>query len=410
MKSFVGVMLRDWRWMLLAIFVTAFLLRVAFILTLQDGFYFPDSIEYSNAAVNVLQNGELGENYNRPPGYPIFLAAIYSLFGENIVGIRLVESFISALLAVIIALIGKRIGGDVVGALAGLLWSIYPLGIFIAGLVYPTNLLAMLLACGVLSLLPSSQKELSTQRVFFAGLFWGVATLTIPIVLATLLATAVWLVLVGRTKQLVLALVLLVGAALTVVPWTIRDFYVYGKIVPVEPRVNEHLPRIRSGADDVRDGVILKHPSRFVSHFVGEFLHFWKVYPDRITMDKPGFREQQHEKDGRVVKNTVFTGNLIKAVSILTTGPIFVFAIVGTVAIWFQRQRRGDLLLLWAVILSFAVGYSAFYTKTRHRIPIEPYLVILSAYGLKRCWDLLGVRVLFGTTFRAGRKQSLEIS
>ena len=127
-------------------------------------------------------------------------------------------------------------------------------------------------------------------------------------------------------------------------------------------------------------------------------------------MDKPGFREQQHEKDGRVVKNTVFTGNLIKAVSILTTGPIFVFAIIGTVAIWFQRQRRRDLLLLWAVILSFAVGYSAFYTKTRHRIPIEPYLVILSAYGLKRCWDLLGARVLFGTTFRAGRKQTLEIS
>ena len=383
---------------------------MTFILTLQDGFYFPDSIEYSNAAVNVLQNGELGENYNRPPGYPVFLATIYFLFGENILGIRLVESFISALLAVIIALIGKRIGGDVVGALAGLLWSIYPLGIFIAALVYPTNLVAMLLACGVLFLLPSSQKELSTQRVFLAGLFWGVATLTIPIVLATLSATAVWLILVGRAKRLVLAFVLLVGAALTVVPWTIRDFYVYGKIVPVEPRVIEHLPRIRSGAENVPDRMILEHPSRFVSHFVDEFLHFWKVYPDRITMDKPGFREQQHEKDGRVVKNTVFTGNLIKAVSILTTGPIFVFAIIGTVAIWFQRQRRRDLLLLWAVILSFAVGYSAFYTKTRHRIPIEPYLVILSAYGLKRCWDLLGARVLFGTTFRAGRKQSLEIS
>ena len=151
------------------------------------------------------------------------------------------------------------------------------------------------------------------------------ATLTIPIVLATLSATAVWLILVVRAKRLVLAFVLLVGAALTVVPWTIRNFYVYSRIVPVEPRVVEHLPRIRSGADKASTSVILEHPSRFVSHFVGEFLHFWKVYPDRITMDKPGFREQQHEKDGRVVKNTVFTGNLIKAVSILTTGPIFRF-------------------------------------------------------------------------------------
>jgi 4-amino-4-deoxy-L-arabinose transferase-like glycosyltransferase len=397
MKCFVGVMLRDWRWMLLGIFVTAFLLRVTFTLTLQDGFYFPDSIEYSNAAVNILQNGELGENYHRPPGYPVFLATIYFLFGENILGIRLVESFVSALLAVIIALIGKRIGGDVVGGLAGLLWSIYPLGIFISTLVYPTNLVAMLLACGVLFLLPSSQKELSTQRVFLAGLFWGVATLTIPIVLATLSATAVWLTLVVRAKRLVLAFVLLVGAALTVVPWTIRNFYVYGQIVPVEPRVIEHLPRIRTGAENVPGGMILKHPGLFVSHFVGEFFHFWKLYPDRITMDKPGFREQQHEKDDRVVKSTMFSaGNLIKAVSILTTGPIFVFAIIGTVAICFQRQRRRDLLLLWAVILSFAVGYSAFYTKTRHRIPIEPYIIILSAYGLKRFWDLLASHVFHG--------------
>ena len=126
-------------------------------------------------------------------------------------------------------------------------------------------------------------------------------------------------------------------------------------------------------------------------------------------MDKPGFREKQHDKDGRVVKKTVFTSNLMKVVSILTSGPIFVFAIIGTVAIWFQRQRRRDLLLLWTVILSFAVGYSAFYTKTRYRIPIEPYLVILSAYGLKRFWDLIGARVLVDTSFGTGRKQSLEV-
>ena len=60
MKCFVGVMLRDWRWMLLGIFVTAFLLRVTFTLTLQDGFYFPDSIEYSNAAINILTEWRIG--------------------------------------------------------------------------------------------------------------------------------------------------------------------------------------------------------------------------------------------------------------------------------------------------------------------------------------------------------------
>src|SRR5687767_8928926 len=106
MKSFMGATVGNWRGILLGIFVTAFLLRVTFILTLQDGFYFPDSIDYSNAAVNLITNGELGETYNRAPGYPVLLAAIYLGFGENIVAIRIVESLIGALLAVTIALIG----------------------------------------------------------------------------------------------------------------------------------------------------------------------------------------------------------------------------------------------------------------------------------------------------------------
>jgi hypothetical protein len=40
-------------------------------------------------------------------------------------------------------------------------------------------------------------------------------------------------------------------------------------------------------------------------------------------------------------------------------------------------------------------GYSAFYTKTRYRIPIEPYIVILSAYGIKKTWDLLAARFAY---------------
>ena len=65
---------------------------------------------------------------------------------------------------------------------------------------------------------------------------------------------------------------------------------------------------------------------------------------------------------------------------------------MGTAAMYFLRERRRDLLLLWSVILSFAVGYSAFYAKTRYRIPIEPYIVILSAYGLRHSWLLVAAR------------------
>ena len=76
-----------WYLTLLAIFVAALLVRGVFISTLQDGFYFPDSLEYSEAALNLVTNGAFGEAYQRSPAYPVFLAGLYITFGESILAI-----------------------------------------------------------------------------------------------------------------------------------------------------------------------------------------------------------------------------------------------------------------------------------------------------------------------------------
>jgi 4-amino-4-deoxy-L-arabinose transferase-like glycosyltransferase len=102
-------------------FVLALSVRLAFIFTMQNGFYFGDSVKYSAAAMNLLANGEFGEKYTRSPVYPVFLAGIYALFGEKILAVRIVESVLGAGLAVLIAVLAARIGGAQVGALAGLL-------------------------------------------------------------------------------------------------------------------------------------------------------------------------------------------------------------------------------------------------------------------------------------------------
>ena len=393
MKSLLPSVFGNWGRTLLSMFVLALLIRGGFVLTLQDGFYFPDSIEYSGAALNLLISGDLGIAYNRPPAYPVFLAGIYLFFGESILAVRMVESVIGALLAVIIALIGKRIGGQTVGVIAGILWSIYPLGIFITGILYPTNLLTVLLACGVLCCLPDSQQEFSPKRLFAAGVLWGLGALTIPVVLATIGLIGLWVIYWGRGNRVRLLSLLFLGAALVVLPWVIRDFYVYGRVVLVGPHAIEHLPTMRSADVELQRrkvDAILSYPGEFAARFAGHFLRFWKLYPDRMAMDRPGYRQQWHEKDQRMVKDTIFNANdLINAVGLLSTGALFLFAIVGTLGMCVEQNRWRDLSLLWALILSFAVTYSMFVTRTRYRIPIEPYITILSAYGLKMAWSVL---------------------
>jgi hypothetical protein len=67
-----------WLRVLICIFAVALVVRVVFVLMLQDGFYFPDWINYSRAAESLITKGELGETYRRPPVCPFFLAGIYT--------------------------------------------------------------------------------------------------------------------------------------------------------------------------------------------------------------------------------------------------------------------------------------------------------------------------------------------
>jgi 4-amino-4-deoxy-L-arabinose transferase-like glycosyltransferase len=384
-----------WQRSLLAIFVTALLIRSVFIFTLQNGFYFLDSLEYSQAATNLLAHGTFGEAYDRAPMYPLVLAAIYALFGHHIVAIRLVQAVMGACIAVMIALIAQRIGSKGTGVLAGVLWSVYPLGVFIAGLEYPTSVTTLFLAGTVLCMLPNMQQALGSGRVICSAFLVGAAALAIPNTLAVVLPIALWILYWQSPRRVVLATLFLLGVALTLTPWTIRNLYTYGNIVIVDPRLTQATPRV--GPEGVVTDSLLERRIKFfwgdpvasVARVVREFGHFWELYPTRVTMSHQSRRDMYHEQDPRVVKQTAIGTVWTDILSIMTTGPIFLFALIGTGTLWVQKEQRPALSLLCMTTLSFALGYAFLVGKTRYRIPVEPYVIILSAYGLEQTWSLL---------------------
>jgi 4-amino-4-deoxy-L-arabinose transferase-like glycosyltransferase len=399
-----------WRHRIAAIFVVGLITRGIFIGTLQDGFYFADTVDYSLAAVNLLTDGELGEAYRRAPLYPLFLASIYALFGQTIAAVRAVEAFMGACVAIAIATMGKRIGGEKVGALAGLLWAIYPLAVFIAGLLYPTSLATTLLVWALLCLVPEAPQALAPRRVVLAGLLLGLAALTVSVALVTSLALAPWISYWQPTRRLLFAGLLLLGVMLPVGPWTLRNLYVYQHLVLVEPRLVEQLPSLgrapqhtmgRQKEDKLSS--ILQKPGAFAQHFLKEFSYFWELYPRRVQMNRASVREKLHEDHPRIVKETVFGTSWTSIVSALSVGPTFLFALIGSGAMWCQKGRRRYLSLLCITILSFAITYSCFWGKTRYRIPIEPCLIVLSAYGLCQTWLALAQRRTSGAVLNAQR-------
>jgi 4-amino-4-deoxy-L-arabinose transferase-like glycosyltransferase len=406
-KERSGSYLSRWQWVLITLFVFAFLCRGAFVLTMQEGFYFPDSVNYWAAGVSLLTNGEFGETYRRAPLYPLFLAGIFGLFTPSIFVVRIVEALMGAGLVTLIAIIARRIGGESVGALAGLLWSIYPLGIFIAGLIYPTGVATTLLACAMLCMVRKPDQDLSLRAVVAGGILLGLTALTIPVALVTVVSTALWIIYSQGTGRLFLATCFLCGAALPLVLWTGRNFHVYDRFVIVEPRIVEQLPPIGTAKtdetakkSDEKVKRILERPRAFALHFIEQFGNFWELYPSRIKMNRAGFREKKHAEDPRIVKETVFSTSWTLLVSLLSVAPMFLFALIGTGVMWFRKTSRHHLLLLCGTILSFAIGYSIFWSKLRYRFPIEPYITILTAYGLTQTWLALRRGL--------GRKTSLD--
>ncbi|MBM4079933.1 MAG: hypothetical protein FJ278_09560, partial [Planctomycetes bacterium] len=72
---------------LVALFVAAFLVRAAYVVTLDESLQFADSVGYDALAKNLLAGKGLvfDETHQvvRAPFYPIFLAACYELFGPG---------------------------------------------------------------------------------------------------------------------------------------------------------------------------------------------------------------------------------------------------------------------------------------------------------------------------------------
>jgi hypothetical protein len=64
----------------ICLFLGAFVVRIGFILTLEDRLYWPDEVEFNNIALGLL-NGEGYQSnpYRANPVLPFFLASVYHL-------------------------------------------------------------------------------------------------------------------------------------------------------------------------------------------------------------------------------------------------------------------------------------------------------------------------------------------
>ena len=400
---------------LVLIFLVAFLIRVVFVFTLKDGFYFSDEFEYTVIAGYLVEHGTLPESFDRSPLFPVFLAGLFKLGGENLFYIRIVQATLGAIIALEIALIGKRVGGSGVGIVAGALWAIYPMGVFMSGILYPAILLTSLMTSAVLCLLAKRDSPAYVAWVALAGLLLGAGTLTKPMAFSSIVFVALWLFTQRRSGRLRLLLVsIFLGSALmSLLPWTLHNAVKHGEFVAVEARSLDELvpwaenataptvkgkrgqgqliqakgdstPVAQPSADSKLAGML----TRMAKRYPGEFMSFFELYPTRVGYLVQSERERARKKvSDRIVRYIPFGSDLVMAVSIFSVGPLYLFAVVGMACMWRGREKRRELSLFVLLVMSFALSYAVSWGKIRYRIPVDPYIILLSAWGVVAVWN-----------------------
>jgi len=189
------------------------------------------------------------ERFLWPPAWPFVLRTAFECFGRD--GLFAAKLFsVGVSLAPGLGVIGlaRRLGSARAGVIAGAIWALYlPLAAF-THLLWAEPLFLALFTPGLYFLVAAEQEEhpgRSDRRLFLAGLLLGASLLVkeaptylIPLLVLGLLFSRRGAAFVERFRRAVL---LALAVIAVVLPWSARNFEVYGRVAPVGISIGENV-------------------------------------------------------------------------------------------------------------------------------------------------------------------------
>jgi hypothetical protein len=277
-----------------------------------------DAPFYIDLAWNWLKNGVYGVYVDgrlmpldaRVPGYPAFLAAIFSISGKSLHAVLLTQAVVDLAACFVIALIAARLAPEssrIRVAIAGLwLAALCPFTANYTAVVQTETLVTFLTALAILLVMeampdagrigtkPSPAARPAFSLWFLAGIVVGFGTLVRPE--TPLLLAAAAFVLVARWHKsadwLKLArtgLLMGAGLLLPLLPWAARNWHTLHKIQFLAPRYAELPGEIAPAGFD-------SWSHTWLWRYRDVDLTVWKLYVEKITIDtvpRSAFDSQQ---------------------------------------------------------------------------------------------------------------------
>ena len=188
--------------------------------------------------------------YLWPPGYPLFLALFLRAFGVGgIFAAKLCQVLLAGVVGSTIMLLAHRLFGRTAALLAGAVWCIYLPLIGFTHYLWPETLFLAVFLPGVYLFvtwwLRSARSAASGRRLLAAGLLIGLSLLIKEVglwwcvLLAVLILWRDWRW--SAVSALARAALFLLSVIVVVLPWTLRNYEVYGRVAPVGATLGQNV-------------------------------------------------------------------------------------------------------------------------------------------------------------------------
>lgn len=397
---------------ILLIIILAAIMRLAYV------FFHPqipvvcDPEQYDDIAMSLMQSrgfpiSKIGNEYTgitRPPGYPLFLALIFNIFGHNYQSVRIIQALLDSLTCLIIFYLGRSVFNSNVGRIAAVCYAFYIPPIIFTGLLYTETLFTLILSVSVFFMLLAFKRD-NFLYWMLAGLFLGLAALisSRPVLMPFLILGALLLSRRPLKESMESSLIVIFFMLVSISPWTLRNYIATGKFVLLENYNQDGTAlwlatnpygimtwgddRVKKMVSDMplneRVGYyqreawknLRRYPISYLKNSIKRFTTLWvSSHGGHISGLERSFISLWQDRDWRILYLKI----LLLIINAL-------FAVFGFIGLWLNRfnYRQGALILMLPVFY-FTILHTFYVSSARLQIPALPFLTIFAASALIR--------------------------
>lgn len=303
----------------------------------------------------------------RAPGYQLLLGGLFSVFGVHQWLVIIMQAFFGGVIAFLLYRIGEKSLGPSVGLFSAVWFSIYIQEAHFTSIMLRDVTVIMLatFTCYLLIRYAHTMRGALWTALAYAVLlhFDPQFLLFLPVITLYLLFYTTR----HRLLGLQYAFLFLGTVVVLLMPWTVRNYRVYGDPIPVALEATQYYQPARS---DVRTAT---DPAGNEGKFWRNSVEYWRVMRlrDHAVPVANGPDQVLPAWSGRH-----------NAISLATYGLLLPFFLLGI--LWSIRNRNRSALLLTIAVAGMYL-IRAFYGGSPHtRLPAEPLIILLAFSAVSR--------------------------